>query len=73
MQQFLEILDRQKPDWWLVYATQQELIDCVRQCTDTKSGTVYAKNALRRDVSERIFAIAQAGVGWADLNQKGAA
>lgn len=48
------ILDKAKPDWWLVYATQQELIDCVRQCTDGKSGTVAARESLRRSVSERL-------------------
>lgn len=70
MDQFLDMLDRDKPDWWIVYATQQELVECVRTCTDGNSGTVRAKNTLRREVSERLFAVAQAGVAWADKHQK---
>jgi hypothetical protein len=70
MQAFTDILDRTKPDWWIIYATQQELIDCVRMCTDGKSGTVSAKIKLRRDVSERLFAVAQAGVIWVDSQHK---
>lgn len=70
MNEFLEILDRDKPDWWIVYATQQELIDCVRSCTDERNGTVRAKNSLRKDVSERIYAVAQAGARWADKHKK---
>jgi hypothetical protein len=69
MQQFLDILDRYKPDWWIIYATQQELIDCVRECTDGASRTVHAKTKLRRDVSNRLHMIAQAGVSWADQHK----
>lgn len=58
------ILDTSKPDWWLVYATQQELIDCVRGCTDGRSGTVAARDKLRRDVAARIAEIGRAGVIW---------
>lgn len=64
MQIFMEILDINKPDWWIVFATQQELIDCVRQCTDGVSGTISARHQLRKCVAERITAIAQAGVSW---------
>lgn len=61
---FRDILDTQKPDWWLVYATQQELIDCVRQCTDGHSGTVAAKDSLRKSVHDRIFDIGRAALQW---------
>lgn len=68
MKTLMEILDTQKPDWWIVYATQQELIDCVRQCTDGYSGTVSAKNTLRRSVHDRIVQIASAGIAWDRVN-----
>ena len=50
-------LDIVKPDWWIVFATQQELIDCVRSCTDIYSGTVQGKNKLRCAVLYRMWDI----------------
>lgn len=57
---FIKGLDVDKPDWFIIYANQQELVDCIRQCTDGVSGTVQAKNNLRREVSERLFAVVRA-------------
>lgn len=64
---FIGILDTYKSDWWITFATQQELADCVRACTDGKSGTVRAKNTLRHQVAERLHTVAQAGVSWAKV------
>ena len=59
MQNALDII---RPDWFIAYATQQELAECARACTDGHSGTIQAKNKLRRDVCERMFDILRAGV-----------
>lgn len=59
-EKFIHGLDTDKPDWFIIYANQQELMDCVRSCTDGKSGTVHAKNTLRRCVSERLFGVVRA-------------
>ncbi len=55
-------LDTIKPDWFIVYANQQELAECARSCTDGYSGTVAAKTKLRRSVLERQWDILRAGV-----------
>lgn len=57
---FINGLDTDKPDWFIIFANQQELMDCVRKCTDGKSGTVAAKDTLRREVSERLFGVVRA-------------
>ena len=59
-EKFIKGLDTDKPDWFIVFANQQELMDCVRACTDGHSGTVHAKNTLRREVSERLLGIVRA-------------
>lgn len=51
----LRQLDTTKPDWFVVFANQQELSDCVRSCTDGHSGTVQAKNNLRNAVFARLW------------------
>jgi len=48
-------LEIHQPDWWITYATQQDLIDCVRMCTDGHSGTVKAKQQLINRTAERLF------------------
>ena len=57
---FIKGLDADKPDWWITFANEQELRDCVRECTDGHSGTVHARNVLRREVSERLFSVVRA-------------
>lgn len=55
-------LDATMPDWFIIYANQAELAECVRSCTDGVSGTVAAKHKLRREVCERMFNVLRAGV-----------
>lgn len=52
---FIRGLDLIQPDWWIRFAEQQELADCVRLCTDGHSGTIKAKEQLRTRVAERLF------------------
>jgi len=59
--QLMDTLDTHKPDWWIEYATQQELIECVRRCTDGRSGTVEGKLALRKSVLSRLMPAINAG------------
>lgn len=61
-----KILDTARPDWWIVYATQHELMDFARRCTYSQSGVTVARDELRYDVSRRIAEIGRAGVAWAD-------
>lgn len=55
-------LDVIQPDWYTQYATQQDLAECARSCTDGRSGTVQAREKLRRDTVERMWNIIRAGV-----------
>ena len=57
LEQFMRGLDTHKPDWFVVFASQSELADCVRTCTDGHSGTVAAKTKLRRGVACRLIAV----------------
>lgn len=61
-ERMMNALDTVKPDWFIVYANQQDLIECVRSCTDGRSGTVQAKIKLRRETVERLFDVLRAGV-----------
>lgn len=61
-ERMMNALDTIKPDWFIVFANGQELTDCSRKCLDGHSGTVQAKNTLRRDVCERLFDVLRAGV-----------
>lgn len=51
----MKALDIHQPDWWITHATQQDLQDCVRLCTDGSSGTIKAKEQLRRRVADRFY------------------
>jgi hypothetical protein len=59
-EKFISGLDSDKPDWFIVYANEQELKDFTRLVTDGHSGTVSAKISLRRWVSERLFGVIRA-------------
>ena len=60
--EFIKGLDLIQPDWWITLAHQQDLMDCVRMCTDGHSGTVQAKEQLRRRTAERLFTSVRAAV-----------
>lgn len=62
MSRFTDGLDRQQPDWFIRFATQQELADTAQACTDGKSGTVRAKELLRRLVAKRLVTPLQAAL-----------
>jgi hypothetical protein len=59
---FMVGLDANQPDWFVIYATQQELADHARATTDGRSGTVAAKAALRRNVCSRLFSVLRSGM-----------
>lgn len=55
MQQFQSAMDLQQPDWFITFATQQELAGIAQRCIDGRSGTVAAKNVLRHEVATRLI------------------
>ena len=55
LEQFTKGMDIVQPDWWITFAHQTDLQDCVRGCTDGHSGTVKAREQLRRRTAERLL------------------
>jgi len=62
MEDFIKGLDTRKPDWFIVFANQGELVECARGCTDGHSGTVQHRNKLRRDVANRLIEVVQCAI-----------
>jgi hypothetical protein len=56
-------LDEYQPDWYITYANQREMDDCIRACTDGRSGTVQGKTKLRLAVATRLIEVVRAAMG----------
>lgn len=65
-------MDRQQPDWWIAYATEQELKDSLRAVFDQRNGVnriAKAEEALRQSVSRRLFMPCRAAVHAGHLKE----
>ena len=59
---FMKALDLHQPDWWITFAHQEDLIEHARMCSDGHSGTIQAKNMVRKRTVERLFTPIRAAI-----------
>lgn len=68
LEQFMNGLDTHRPNWFVMFANETELRDCVMACTDGASGTVKAKTRLREAVACRLVAVLDAACNVGIVN-----
>jgi hypothetical protein len=58
---FMRAMDVQQPDWWITFASQQDLVDYVRKTLPRFDGTpvsadnlAHARESMRRSVAAHL-------------------
>lgn len=58
----LKALDLHAPDWYIMHAHVQDMQEAMRLCFDGHSGTVKAREQLRRRTLERMWLPVRAAI-----------
>lgn len=59
-EKFIDGLDSDKPDWFVVYANEHELKEFTRAIIDGHNSKSWCRDRLRNDIAERLFGVVRA-------------